>query len=85
MNEPCVPRKSGTHIALSNAPANFSGGNVSGTRSTFDGIPCSPRMRQNALLLRMLVIVGRPTGINHSPTRIVRDAGRMSELDSRGL
>ena len=80
-----MPRRSGTHIALSNAPANFSGGKVSGTRRMFDGMPCSPRMRQNALLLRMLLMIGRPTGISHSPTRIVRGAGRMSELDSRGL
>ena len=41
-------------MAESIAPANFSGGNVSGTRRMLHGMPCSPSTLQNARLLRML-------------------------------
>ncbi len=73
------------HIADSSTPANFSGGNVSGTRRILQGIPCSPRIDQNALLLRMLRMSGMPTGRIQSPMRIVLVDGRTSELDSLGV
>ena len=43
---PCVPRRSGVHIAESSRPSNFSGGNVMGTRRMVLPMPCSPRIFQ---------------------------------------
>ncbi len=73
------------HIADSSTPANFSGGKVNGTRRMLQGIPWSPRIDQNALLLRMLRISDRPTGSTQSPMRMVRVEGRTSELDNLGV
>ena len=55
---PWLPRRSGTHIAESSTPWNFSGGKVTGTRRIALKMPASLRTPHHVLLLRVSVISG---------------------------
>ena len=67
MNVPCVPSRSGTHMAESWAPRNFSGGKVIGTRRMVLQMLCSPRIFQNGLDLRIKRSSGLPMGKRYLP------------------
>ncbi len=64
---PCVPRRSGVHMADSNRPLNFSGGNVIGMRRIVQSTWCCPRIFQNGTLLRRRSTVGLLSGIRYRP------------------
>ena len=66
---PCVPRRSGVHIAESKRPLNSSGGKVMGTRRTVLPMECSPRIFQKVWLLRSISTVGRQSGMRRRPIR----------------
>src|SRR5262249_58839061 len=59
---PCVPRRSGTLIPERQVPWKRSGGKVTGTRSTEENTPWSPRIFQNGGALRNSRRRGRPGG-----------------------
>ena len=52
LKEPWVPLRSGTHMPDRQAPWNFSGGKVIGTRMMFEKIFFSPRIAHQGLPLR---------------------------------
>ena len=81
---PCVPRKSGVHIADSKRPLNSSGGKVMGTRRTVLPMECSPRIFQKVWLLRSMSTVGRQSGMRRRPIRRARRAGRTRQEESSG-
>ena len=93
---PCVPSRSGTHMAESCAPWNLSGGNVIGTRRTVLQMPCSPRMVQNGFDLRSSRSSGLPqrdaeladleepldvADVGRGEQRAGRSAGRGQEVE----
>jgi len=81
---PCVPRRSGVHIAESWWPSNSSGGNVMGTRRMVLRILRSPRIFQNVRLFRRNSIVGSLNGIRRRPSFQTRRTGRTFEDESSG-
>src|SRR5215471_1701780 len=84
-NVPCVPSRSGVHIAESIRPLNFSGGNVIGTRRMVDAIWCSPKICQKVRLLRRISTIGRLNGIRYLPMLITRSASRTRVEESSGM
>ncbi len=59
VNEPWVPRRSGTHMPDSMSPRNGSAGKVIGTRRTVLKTPCSPSTCQKGLLFLRNSMTGR--------------------------
>ena len=69
---PWLPFKSGTHIPERRTPENFSGGKVTGTRSTEQKMPASPSQCQKGVPRRMPLILGPPSGMVYLPIFQVR-------------
>src|SRR4051812_46678701 len=65
-------------------PSNFSGGNVIGTRRIVLRMPCSPRIFQNALLLRRNSRTGRDSGTRQRPIRRTRSGFPTRAEESSG-
>src|SRR5213076_1533719 len=83
-NGPLLPFKSGTHMPDSNTPANFSGGNVPGTRMTELKMPALPSQCQKGVPLRMFLTSVLPQGIEYFPILIAFVGPLISAEDRNG-
>src|SRR5882762_9909504 len=83
-NVPWLPFKSGTHIPESNTPENFSGGKVTGTRTTEQKTPASPNRCQNGIPRRIPCISGFPNGIEYFPIFNRRLGSRICAEERKG-
>ena len=81
---PWLPLRSGTLIAESKVPLNFSAGNVIGTRRIVLTMPWSPRVFQNGWLRRPASISGFPRGMRNGPSGNVRFGGSTRAEASSG-